>query len=278
VALGCGVLLAAGALRAVQEAPALGGAPVGIPVSVRDLVLPGGELEVRPVDDATPLIVRLDAVRPHGDRFRYDLVWYGLEPGRYDLGAFLRRKGDGQGPELPALPVEVRSQLAPGQVQPRRPAQGTLPALGGYRLLLAGAGALWGLGLLALLLARRRGRARAQGLDTRPPGSAARLRELVEAASAGELAGEGRAALELALIGWWKRRLGLEALEAGDALARLHEHPEAGALLRGLEDWLHRPERAGRPPVDVAALLEPYRGLDDEELAPGVPVPAAEPA
>jgi hypothetical protein len=38
---------------------------------------------------------------------------------------------------------------------------------------------------------------------------------------------------------------------------QLKEHDEAGPLLRGLEDWLHRPP--GTTTVDIPALLEPYR-------------------
>ena len=53
-------------------------------------------------------------------------------------------------------------------------------------------------------------------------------------------------------------RLGLDGLEPVAALVRLRAHPEAGALLRGTDAWLHQPP--GRVAVDVAALLAPYRG------------------
>jgi hypothetical protein len=259
------------ALALVQAAPELGSSTVGMPVSVRELVLPGPELEVVPATDATPVIVRLEAVRPHGEHFRYDLVWYGLEPGQHDLGHFLRRKDGAAGPDLPPLPVVVRSLLAPGQVEPHRPDAGALPGLGGYRWVLAGAAAAWVLALLALLSAGRRRRARAPVGAPRAPDPAARLRALVAAAEGGALEPAGRAELELALIAHWKRRLGLGELEAAAALARLAAHPEAGPLLAGLEDWLHRP---GRPDVDLARLLAPYRELGAEAADPqGGPEP-----
>jgi len=47
-------------------------------------------------------------------------------------------------------------------------------------------------------------------------------------------------------------------------LVDLREHPDAGPLLRGLEDWLHRPEP--RESVDVGALLAPYRDLPADAL------------
>jgi hypothetical protein len=44
-----------------------------------------------------------------------------------------------------------------------------------------------------------------------------------------------------------------------DALAELKRHIEAGALLRALERWLHRPGGATRE--EISDLLEPYRQL-----------------
>ena len=44
-----------------------------------------------------------------------------------------------------------------------------------------------------------------------------------------------------------------------EALRRLRGHEQAGALIRALESWLHRPE--GGTTVDVVALLAPYRDV-----------------
>ena len=51
-------------------------------------------------------------------------------------------------------------------------------------------------------------------------------------------------------------------MPAAAALAALRAHPEAGALLRALEQWLHSPE--GAADADVEALLRPYRDVRDE--------------
>jgi hypothetical protein len=53
-----------------------------------------------------------------------------------------------------------------------------------------------------------------------------------------------------------------------DALTRLRQHREAGALLRALEDWLHRPP--GTANVDVAAVLAPYRSIPAPTTAEGL--------
>jgi hypothetical protein len=93
-----------------------------------------------------------------------------------------------------------------------------------------------------------------------------RLRPLVESALRRELGLEGQARLERLLLGHWRRRLGWEGLPMDEALSRLRGHEEAGALVRSLEAWLHRP--AGTVAVDVGALLAPYREVaapKDEE-------------
>ena len=58
------------------------------------------------------------------------------------------------------------------------------------------------------------------------------------------------------LLGHWRERLGLDSQDLAEATARLRAHPEAGALLRALEDWLHRPP--GSVKVDIDAVLAPY--------------------
>jgi hypothetical protein len=240
---------------------------VGMAAWIRDLVLPGSELEARPAEDDAPLVLRVAAVYRHGDAHRYDLVFYGLEPGAYDLRDWLRRRDGTSADDLPPIPVSVRSVLAPGQVEPHRLAVGDPPALGGYRRALIAAGVAWTAGLVLILAwGRRRRRAAAPG--ARAATLAEVLRPLVERALEGTLSGRERARLELALIAFWRRRLGLEGLAPHQALAALREHAEAGALLRALEDWLHRPEP--RAAVDVAALLAPYRelGADEIEVAP----------
>jgi hypothetical protein len=80
----------------------------------------------------------------------------------------------------------------------------------------------------------------------------------------GELGRAERAQLELSLVAYWRRRLGLDDRRPEQVITLLREHEQAGPLLRGLEDWLHRPE----PPedVDVAALLAPYRDLPADAL------------
>ena len=88
---------------------------------------------------------------------------------------------------------------------------------------------------------------------------------LKEAAARRELKPDGQAQLERLLLGYWRERLGWQSLPADEALARLRGHPEAGLLLRQLEDWLHRPP--GAVTVDVDLVLAPYSRI------PATPAP-----
>jgi hypothetical protein len=272
-------LVAAVALLAGEE-PA---ASVGMPVWIRDLVLPGTELEVAPVSLETPVIVRIADVRPHGTAFRYDLVVYGLEVGTFDLRERLVRKDGTKAEGLPELPLVIGSVLPPGRVLPSRPERGELPALGGYRALLWAGGAAWLAGLWAILRWRRAPAAGAAGAARPPLTAADRLAPLVEKAMAGELSQAERAQLELTLIAFWRTRLDLHGASTASAIATLRAHERAGPLLQRLEDWLHRPGPTrttgttgttgatgtagtagpnGAGPageVDIAALLAPYR-------------------
>lgn len=237
---------------------------VGMPVQIEQLVLPGPELEPTPVTDETPVIIRIDAVYPHGSDFRYDLTYYGLEPGEYDLRDFLRRKDGSSVSDLPELPITVESLLPPGQVEPHGLEFSRLPWLGGYRLLMILAGVLWVAAMVWVLYPRRKSAATATAVVEEPPSLADRLRPLVTDAMAGRLPAQKLAELERALVQYWRRRLRLEELPPSQALAELRAHPEASPLLTQLETWLHRPP--GDQQVDVNALLEPYQHVAAEDL------------
>lgn len=93
-----------------------------------------------------------------------------------------------------------------------------------------------------------------------PPGYAERMRPLVEAAAAGNLTVDGQAELERLMTGYWREKLALPDSRMAEALAALKRHPEAGALLRAMERWLHRPGGATRE--EIRSLLEPYQKMD----------------
>ncbi|QDV37508.1 hypothetical protein [Tautonia plasticadhaerens] len=251
-----------------EDDPPLPGRSVGMPERI-EVILPGPELEAVPRDDReTPIVLRVVRVDPHGSRRRYELEFLGLEPGEYDLTDYLRRKDRSSTADLAPIPVSIRSVLPPGQVEPNAPSRRPTPRPWGYRALVLAVAILWLAGLAYLLFGGRRRRVSASPVAVRPRTLAERLRPLVEGASRGDLDPAGRAELERLLIGYWRRRAGLEGIDPARAVAILREHDEAGPVFRSLEDWLHRPPGPSQENIDIIELLKPYRDLPADTLEP----------
>ena len=86
----------------------------------------------KPIEDRrAPLVVRIVQSYPHGSAFRYDIVYYGLEPGEFDLKESLRRKDGSPITDLPSIPVKIEPVLPPGQIEPHRLALAPLTVSGG---------------------------------------------------------------------------------------------------------------------------------------------------
>ena len=233
-----GVVLGAGTGLAGQNA-----SPVGVSTRIEQRVLPGSKLEVIPRTDARrPIVLRILASFPHGTAHRYDFEFYGLEPGEFDLKDYLRRVDRTSTADLPRIPVKISGVLPPGQVKPNELASTAIAKQGGYTLLMILGAIVWVIGLFVILFGWRK---RKGGDDAdaaqRPATLAERLRPSVEAAIAGQLPPEGVAELERMLLTYWRRRLRLRDVKAGEAVAAMRRHDEAGPLLTQLELWLHRP-------------------------------------
>lgn len=232
---------------------------VGMRACIEDIVLEGSELKAKPAEDLdAPIVLRVRAARVHGTAFRYDLEYYGLDPGRFDLRDYLVRADGSSTAGLPAIPVDIQPLLPAGQVEPHPLMPRKVPEVGGYRTLVTLAIVAWVVGLLAILWLGRRKRLLAAEQAEVVVTLADRLRPAVEAARRGDLDESGKAELERLLLAYWRRRLGLGEQKASRAMTQLRSHAEAGPLLRQLEVWLHQPGPGGDD-VDVALLLEPYR-------------------
>ena len=247
-----------------SQEPEIPAGTVGMPVEIPDLVLPGPELEPAPITDDTPVVIRIDAVYPHGTGFRYDLVCYALEPGEHDLRDYLRRKDGSATDDLPQLLLASESLLPAGQIEPHQLVPGSLPWLGGYRLLLLVVGVVWLAGLVWILYPKRKAAAPADASPAEPTSLADRLRPLILEAVDGRAEPARLAELERALVRYWRRRLQLEDIPVSEALTALREHAEAGALMTQLEFWLHQPANASD--VDVNTLLAPYRNVSPNDI------------
>ncbi|MCA8963420.1 MAG: hypothetical protein H6838_00515 [Planctomycetes bacterium] len=239
--------------------------PVGMRAYIEQLVLPGAEVVVGKVDHADPVAVRIVKVWPHGSIFRYDLEWTGLEPGSHDLKDYLTHKDGSSNDDLPSIVVQVKPTLAMTTTEPTEPEPVPAPRLAGYRTQQIVFGVLWVTGLLLILFVGRKRRVKLAPPVAKPT-LADRLRPLVEAVAADKADTAAKAELERMLVSFWRLRLDLRHEKAVAALAAIRQHPEAGALLRQVELWLHAPE----PPrdFDLGKLLEPYRAVTADSLQP----------
>jgi hypothetical protein len=224
------------------------------------ITLPRNDCLPKPVDDRTPLILRIEKADTTADGMTtYDFHYIGFEPGTYPLKDYLIHPDGGAAEEAGDTMIEVRSILPKdhnGALNPHLP--GAFPGIGGYRLWLGAFSMIWVLGLAGFVWFGRRKKPVVVVDTVAPvPSYAERMRPLVEDAAAGRLGADGQAELERLMIGYWRDKLALDDQRMAAMLASLKAHPAAGALLRAVENWLHRP--GGVPAAEINALLEPYR-------------------
>ena len=232
-----------------------------------DVALPMAGLITKPGDHRAPVIVRIVSSQPYGTLTRYDLRYIGRVPGSHDLRDYLFDAEGQPVTNLPALKVGIAGLLPnPYNGWLEEEARHAPTLFGGYRAMLIAIGLLW---VVAFFVIRRLGRT-AKPVTAPPttphvPTFAEKIRPLVERAARGELSADEKATLERMLITHWQQRLQLADANAGDLIHQLRQHPEAGVLLRALENWLHRPP--GRGTVAVDEFLAPYRNLPGEAVS-----------
>jgi hypothetical protein len=238
---------------------------VGAPGRIENLLLPGSQLVAKPLtDDRSPIVLRIEHAFAHGDLgFRYDLVFFGMTPGRHDLRDYLQR-ADGTSLEgVPEIAVEIRSLLPPGQVEPNSLTYGRFQRLGGYSLWIAIGAIVWCWVLAGLiLLGWRRRRSDTAAAPRRT--LAELLYPRLQAAWAGRLEPKQYAELERMLTAFWKRRLGLHDLPPDEVIRRIRSDEQSGSLMRQLEQWMHSPQRD--PAFDLAELLRPLEKWSADEF------------
>ena len=254
-------------LCVAQEEP--GDAPLASPTTgmegvVQDIILEGSLLEPKVLESTnTPIVLRVIQVFPHVDDFRYDLSFYGLVPGNYDLRDYLQREDGSSMEGVRPIPVQIRPVRPVGElVRPGLDLEDP-PRVGGYQIALIAAGVFWAAIMALLIFGFRKKTDEQLAQRAKPVTLADVLRPLVKKAQAGELSESGQAELERTLLSVWRKRLKLDDADPAESIIKLRKHEEAGALLRELEKWLHKPGSADD--VNIAELLKPYEKLPADE-------------
>lgn len=242
-----------------------GSPSVGVPGLVEQIVLPGSLLTHEKVNPSeADLVVRVIRSFPHGDSFRYDISYYGMESGEYDLSKYLVREDGSATDDLPAIPVHVKSIIKSGQIKPNDLDIGMFGRVGGYfRMVVLGAFLWVGVLLAMIFLAREKKEAEVEHV-AKKLSLADRLRPSIEAAISGNLPAAKHAELERMLFAFWQKRLNLTDIEPSAAINQIRNNEESGPLIKQVEQWLHSP--AQDSDVDIAELLKPYQNISATEL------------
>lgn len=244
--------------HAGAAAPAASPQAIGIEEGQR-IILARGDYVPRPLDDRTPVILRLGKTEPADGGFAYQLHVIGFEPGEHRLADYLMRPDGSPATELGDATFTVKSVLPPdhdGSLTPHLPS--AMPWFGGYRQLLTGLAFAWVLGWFGIhRLGRQKTTATASAPEAPAPGFAERLRPYLENAANGRLDARGQAELERLLLAYWRERLSPPGETMAAELAALRGHPEAAPALAALERWLHRP--GGADQNEIECLLDIYR-------------------
>jgi len=230
--------------------------PIGVKIQIKDKVIPGPELEAKPLTKESAVVLRIKAVYPHGNAFRYDYEYYGLEPGSYNLGNYLQGKNNKPLMNNPNLPILFKSSLSQNQIKPNPPGDRQLPHFTKYRNILIVGAIIWLLGLLFLIFYGRKKLNLIKPSAGESLSPAEILRPLVKAAKQGNLGKNDQAKLERTLILFWSNQLNLNDKSPKIILSTIKSHPEAKPLFQKLESWFHSPQP--EEPSDLDALLEPY--------------------
>ena len=198
--------------------------PIGVKVQVNDQVILGPELEAKPLTQNSSVVLRIKAIRPHGDAYRYDYEYYGLVPGSFDLGDYLQAKNGEPLTNKPNLPVQFKSSLPPEQIRPNPLEDQELPYLIKYKHKLIIVGILWALGLLLLIFIRPKQFGVTESTSQESLSTAEILRPLVHAAKQGNLGKSDQAKLERTLILFWSERLNIRNESSKEVISKIRSH------------------------------------------------------
>jgi len=243
---------------------------VGVSGTVEQVILPGSEMIVKPITDRlNPIVLRIGQVFPHGDSFRYELHYQGMEPGTYNLVDFLTRKDGSPMGDVEPIEVKIHSLLPPGQVIPNPVREVPVDSMGSYTPWAIAVAVIWATGLLCLIFLGRK-RRQSSAVKERQQTLGDLIQDRLQAAKDKRLTPGQYAELERLLLTFWRKRLGLEHMTLEQSTKTIRNHKDAGPLVKKLEHWMHSPDNDPTPnageDADLAKLIEPYHAMPVELL------------
>ncbi len=231
---------------------------------------------------STPLLLRIRSVEPVENGFRYDLLYTGVEAGVFNLTDFLLNPLGGRLRD-PVATVTIHSNIsadAPFSVVTKAVPFPSPPFP--YRMVMQVVGLAWlgwGVRLVFPKKESPRPALSAAGNETVQAGDepesetlSSLLRPLVEKAADKSITSSEKGRLEQILFLYWGKQMELDHLDSAEQLRRILEHPEAGLLLRTVEQWLYQPGSLITA-EEINAALTAYEARYSADLPPPRPVP-----
>lgn len=221
-------------------------APLGIPTRFTDIYIAGEKVEPIPrTDSSSSLVIRVLAIKPASEGYRYDMEVYGLDQGVHSLAKFLRFTQN----QLPVTELETTLEVTtqhPSDILPKpQPLKHSTPEnLSNYRSTIWVLALVWVI-VLVWILIYRKPKPKNLGEEARVESAHEKLQKLVLATAHGELNLTQKSTLERLIIGHWKKQIpGLDSLSTSEAISKLRTHPEASPLVLKIEHWLHAPSQS----------------------------------
>lgn len=216
--------------------PTIGRASILAGVNIRGARVVAG----RSRDDSAPLIVRIVRCEPAPDGFTYDLEYYGLEAGDYDLAEYLAFADKSANANIPSIPVAIVSSFAKTpELDMRKTEFRNIARTRLYSALWWGFVALWCVGLIAILAFRPAG----ESSSVAPAAELTaweKLKQRIECGTTDELTIAEKAEIErLAYVVLCQREFA--GMETSLAVQHLRQAPNARAAIQEFEQWLHVP-------------------------------------
>lgn len=257
------LLVVAFTLQGKADDQSSASSPLGLPVKLTDIYIPGTEVEPVPRTNlSSSLVIRILEIKPASEGFRYDMEIYGLDPGSHQLAQYLRYADSKQAVTDLNKSLEVTIQHPADTLPKPQDLSYSAPKnLSNYRVIMTSLAVIWALAFLLIIFYRKR--SRTEGTEeAAAPSTYEKIQSLVLATAHGDLTHSQKAELERLIIGHWKKQVpGLEVMPTSEAITQLRSHTEASPLVLKIEHWLHAPS----PSVtqkEIAPLLSSFKKED----------------
>lgn len=238
-------------------------ASIGSGLVINDLQIKGSELKVIPrIHSKIPIILRIIEAKSKDDGYNYDLHVEGLDEGQYNLAHYLTR-ADGSETTIPEIKFEAYTILQDKWTEPRPLAVVKPDKIGGYKKLIWVLGILWAIGLIAILLIRKKRSAEEPQLTE--PSLSDRIYKLLNDSN-NDLTSTQKAELDRMIIGHWLHQfpdLNIEHRSVADSIAFLKTQKESAPMLLSIEKWLHSGKEISAKEIQLT--LSSYKSLKKEE-------------